>query len=170
MEYIYIYIYGIQPIWDNKLFSWSTQFVIKLLNNVCIRWCRLRMKSHKTFEHANRVVSLMCVCCENMREYHYQGCETEHQSHINDYCLETILDFNSSPPGQNGHHLADDIFRCIFVNEYFCILLKISLKFVPRGPIDTNPVLVQIMACRRKGVKPLFEPMLRHFRDAYMRR
>ena len=48
-----------------------------------------------------------------------------------------------SPLGQNGRHFADDIFRCIFVNEKFCILIKISLKFVPKGPIDNNPVLVQ---------------------------
>ena len=27
---------------------------------------------------------------------------------------------NSSPPGQNGHHFADDIFICIFMNENFC--------------------------------------------------
>ena len=38
---------------------------------------------------------------------------------------------NSSPPGQNGRHLADDIFRLIFMNEKSCILIKISLKFVP---------------------------------------
>ena len=35
-----------------------------------------------------------------------------------------------------------DIFRCIFVNEKFSILIKISLKFVPKGQIDNNPVLV----------------------------
>ena len=40
---------------------------------------------------------------------------------------------NSSPPGQNGHHFVDDIFRCIFVNEKFCISIKISLKFVPNS-------------------------------------
>ena len=40
---------------------------------------------------------------------------------------------NSAPPGQNGCHFADDIFRCIFMNERFCILIKISLKFVPKG-------------------------------------
>ena len=34
------------------------------------------------------------------------------------------------------------IFICIFVNETFCILIKISLKFVPKGPIDDNPALV----------------------------
>ena len=49
---------------------------------------------------------------------------------------------NSSPPGQNGRHLADQIFRCIFVNEKFCILIEISMKFVSNGPIDNNPALV----------------------------
>ena len=38
--------------------------------------------------------------------------------------------------------LADDIFRCIFVNGNICILIKISLKFVPKGPIGNNPALV----------------------------
>ena len=38
--------------------------------------------------------------------------------------------------------LADDIFKCIFLNEKFFILIKISLKFVPRGRIDNNPTLV----------------------------
>ena len=46
--------------------------------------------------------------------------------------------FHSSAPGQNGRHFADDIFKCIFVNEQFCVLIKISLKFVPKGPIDNN--------------------------------
>ena len=55
------------------------------------------------------------------------------------------------------------------MNEKFCILIKISLKFVPEGPIDNNSALVQIMACRRIGDKLLFEPMLTQFTDAYMR-
>ena len=38
--------------------------------------------------------------------------------------------------------LADDIFRCSFVNEKFCIWIKISVKFVPKSPIDNNPALV----------------------------
>ena len=50
--------------------------------------------------------------------------------------------FNSSPPGQNGRRFAANIFRCIFVNEKVCILIKTSLKFVPKGPIDNNAVLV----------------------------
>ena len=36
--------------------------------------------------------------------------------------------------------LEDDIFRCISVNEFckFCILIKISLKFVAKGLIDNK--------------------------------
>ena len=41
-----------------------------------------------------------------------------------------------------------------------CISLKIPLKFVPKGPINNIPALVQIMAWRRPGDKPLSEPML----------
>ena len=47
--------------------------------------------------------------------------------------------FNSSSPGQNLQMLFSEAF---FVNEKFCILMKISLKFVPKGPVDNNPVLV----------------------------
>ena len=67
---------------------------------------------------------------------------------------------NSSPPGQNGCHLADDTFKCIFVNEKFYILIKCSLKFVPKGLINNILVLVQIMAWHRPGDKPLPEPMV----------
>ena len=41
---------------------------------------------------------------------------------------------NPSPPGQNGCHFAYHIFKCIFFNENVQILIKISLKFVPKGP------------------------------------
>ena len=34
------------------------------------------------------------------------------------------------------------IFRCIFVNEKFCILVQISQKFAFKGPIDNNLALV----------------------------
>ena len=54
--------------------------------------------------------------------------------------------FKSSPPGQNGPHFPDDIFKCIFMNEKFRILIQISLKFVPKGAINNIVALVQIMA------------------------
>ena len=64
-------------------------------------------------------------------------------------------DLTHLPLGQNGSLFADNIFRCIFVNEKFCILMKISLKSVPKGPIDINQALIQIMAWRQIGAKPL---------------
>ena len=67
---------------------------------------------------------------------------------------------NSLRPRQNGRHFADDIFKCIFLNENVWIPIKISLKFVPKGPINNIPALVQIMAWRRPGGKPLSEPMM----------
>ena len=47
--------------------------------------------------------------------------------------------------------LADDIFKCIFLNENDRIPIQISLKFVHRGSIDNKPALVQVMARRRTG-------------------
>ena len=38
--------------------------------------------------------------------------------------------------------LSDDISKRISLNEKFRILIEISLKFVPKGPIDNNPVMV----------------------------
>ena len=76
---------------------------------------------------------------------------------------------NSSPLEQNGRFFPDDIFKCIFMNEQFRILIRISLKFVPKDPINNIPALVEIMVWRRSGDKPLFEPMLTQFIDAYIR-
>ena len=64
--------------------------------------------------------------------------------------------------------LSDNIFKCIFLNENDRIPTPISLKFVPKSPIDNKPALVQVMAWRRTGDKPLPEPMTTQFTDAYM--
>ena len=50
--------------------------------------------------------------------------------------------FNTLRPRQNGRHFADDILKCIFLNENVWIPIEISLKFVPKGPIETIPALV----------------------------
>ena len=67
---------------------------------------------------------------------------------------------NTLRPRQNGRHFADDTFKRIFVNENARISIKFSLKIVPRGPINNIAALVQIMAWRRPGDKPLSEPMM----------
>ena len=51
------------------------------------------------------------------------------------YCVNTLR------PRQDGRHFADDIFKCIFLNENFLIAIKISLKFVPKGPINNIPTI-----------------------------
>ena len=71
-----------------------------------------------------------------------------------------VIIFNTSRPRQNGRHFADDIFKCIFLNENARISLKRSLKFVPKLLINNIPALVQIMAWRRPGDKPLSEAII----------
>ena len=67
---------------------------------------------------------------------------------------------NKGRPRPNERYFADDIFKCIFLNENVWIPIKISLKFVPSGPINNIPAMVQIMAWCRPGDKPLSEQML----------
>ena len=67
---------------------------------------------------------------------------------------------NTLRPRQNGRHFPDDTFNRIFLKENVRISIKISLKFVSKGPIDNIPALFQIMAWRRPGDKPLSEPMM----------
>ena len=59
-------------------------------------------------------------------------------------------------------------FQMHLICENVWIPIEISLKCVPKGPIDIIPALVQlmawrlvqIMAWRRPGDKPLYEPMM----------
>ena len=74
--------------------------------------------------------------------------------------LWTHMYLNTLRLRQNGCHFPDDIFKRIFLNENCFILMKISLKFVPQGPINNIPALVQIMAWRQPSDMPLSEPMI----------
>ena len=58
---------------------------------------------------------------------------------------------NTLRPRQNGCHFADDTFKCISLDENDRTLIQISLKFVPKGPINNIPALVQTMAWCRPG-------------------
>ena len=74
--------------------------------------------------------------------------------------------FNTLKPRRNIRHFADDIFKYICINENVWILNTIWLKFVPKGSIDNNTELVQIMASRQSGDKLLFESMMAYVDDA----
>ena len=80
----------------------------------------------------------------------------------------TTLIPDMDSPGQNGRHFADDIFKCVFMTEKFCISIRISRKFVSKGPIDKKSVLIYVMALRRTDDKPLPESILTQFTNAYM--
>ena len=71
-----------------------------------------------------------------------------------------VIGINTLRPIQNGRQFANDIFKRIFLNENIKISMKISLRFIPKCPIDNSPALVQIMAWRLPGDKPLSEPMM----------
>ena len=65
---------------------------------------------------------------------------------------------NTLTPSQNDRHFSEDIFKCILLNENVWISIKISLKVVPKGPINNIPTLDQIIAQRWPGL-PLSEPL-----------
>ena len=70
---------------------------------------------------------------------------------------------NSYSPGQIGRHFGRRKFQMHFSNENDGIAIRISLKYVPRSTMDNKPTW------HRKDDKPLPEPMLTHFTEAYMR-
>ena len=63
------------------------------------------------------------------------------------------------PPGRNGRHFTDDIFKHIFVYEK--VLIKISLMFVPRDPMSITKHWWNLITDWRRGAdKLLSEPMV----------
>ena len=76
------------------------------------------------------------------------------------YAVGWTRRINTLRPRQHSRHFTDDTFKCIFLNENVIISIRISLKFVPEGPINNIPALVQIMAWSRPGNKSLSEAMV----------
>ena len=87
----------------------------------------------------------------------HSSLSTYYRGRLRIWCANTV---NTLRPRQNDHYFADDTLKRIFLNETFRFSIKISLTFVPKGPINYIPALVQIMAWRRSGDKPLSEPMM----------
>ena len=82
---------------------------------------------------------------------------TRHRHTVSQKLIHMI---NTLRPRQNGRHFTDNISKCIFIYENVWIPIKISMKFVPKGPINNIPALVPIMAWHWPGDKPLSEPMM----------
>ena len=79
---------------------------------------------------------------------------------IRNSSVEKFRSLNTLRPRQDGRLFRDDIFKCIFLYENAWIFIDISLEFVPKVRINNIPALVQIMAWRRSGDKPLSDPMI----------
>ena len=73
------------------------------------------------------------------------------------------VSFNTLRPRQDGRH-----FQMHFLEWNAWILITISLKFVPEGPINNIPPWVQIMAWHLSGDKPLSGSLMALFTYAYM--
>ena len=126
----------------------NSGFPAQRVSNVelwCFLWCQLEQPVEK-------------------KQSNYQGFEMLWNScKVSGICQSIhalIYQFNTLRSRKNGHHFADDIFNCIFLNENVWISIKISLKFVPKGEINNIPASVQIMAWRRPGDKTLSEPIM----------
>ena len=137
----------------------------------CNHWVKY-LHLNKSVSYNDYIIPIFLVWLKNQLSSLFDGKSPFRYSwtwHLEYHKEADRLHVDSSPPGQNGCHFPEDIFKCIFMNEKFCIVIQISLKFVPKGPINNIPALVQKMAWRGSCDKPLSEPMLTHFTDAYMR-
>ena len=68
----------------------------------------------------------------------------------------------------NVCHLADDIFKCIFMDDF--LLIKISLKFVPSGPSDNSATFLYLIRWCRAGGDPWYESTMAYITEILMRR
>ena len=66
---------------------------------------------------------------------------------------------NSSTGVTSFLHSPIDVFSL----NRFCILIKISMKFVHEDPTDINSTLVQVMAQHQTTDMPLPKPMVTQF-------
>ena len=82
----------------------------------------------------------------NKRALHQRFLTRQYTTSYILYAIYLLWHYNSSPPGQNGRHFADDIFNHIFLNANIIISIQIALKCVPTGPIRSKSTLVQVMA------------------------
>ena len=53
--------------------------------------------------------------------------------------------FNTLRLSKDSRLFADGIFKLIFLCEYYCSLIQISVKFNPKGPITNILALITIM-------------------------
>ena len=167
------YICVTRPQWVNSLAPGRFQFTFRqvifkliLVNGgwgisyeIALRWMPLDFADDKS-----TLVQVMTWCLQATSHYLSQCWPRS----LLPYGVIRPQWVDSSPPDKMAAVLADNIFKCIFLNENDRIPIPISLKLIPRSPIDNKPALVQVMAWHRLGDKPLPELMMTPFTDAHM--
>ena len=156
-----IWIKLFDTMWHHVYIHWH---ILKLSQNICKVLKCLFSISNMFCIPSHAPISDLMGC-----SFHRNHSGVTGSNMWNVWIYHTLSSLTHPPPDKMAAILADDIFNCIFLNENDRILTQISLKYVPRSPIDNKSSLVQVMAWRRTGDKPLPEPMMTQFNDAYMR-
>ena len=108
-------------------FQWNFRSKYKTFHTrKCI--CKYRLRNGGHFVQGRWVTGIHRYC--------------PHGSHYLDYC-SPALSLTHWGRVKMVAILPDDIFKSIFLNENVWISLTISLKFVPKVPINNIPALVQ---------------------------
>ena len=139
---VYFILRLILPLPFALLHKWWTDFIVKLYlqaHRDCIDYSVFVINLHPC---CFWIILLLYIISYDMSYY------------------KILQSLNTLRPRQNGCKFTEDTFKRIYLNEDVRIFIKIPLKFVPKGPINNIPALVQIMAWHRPGDKPLSEPML----------
>ena len=114
----------------NRLHFYKLSFIFRSVAPGLLRYIRLWFI--ESMQHASDAVN---VC-----------------SHIHlFYCLITWKYFKLISHKTKWPPFRRRYFQMHFRKQKFCVLIKISLKCVPKGPNDSSQALVQIMACRLFG-------------------
>ena len=130
------------PCWRLKLIYVSKRGSISTVSHCCehgqlirLGWVNLSLKPF----HWVVVVIMKCSPRNTINMYFL--------------CLSYLI---ALTPRQNGRRFTDDIFKCILLNGNVGIRNTFPLKVVPKVVLKGQiPTLVQIMAWRRPGDKPL---------------
>ena len=136
---------GVSLLWNLSNFLWL--FFLWWYVEILISW-------KSSWDWQNQMQLDRLICDLDLDLYVYNG-DCNWESLIVKFWYDWMDYYNSI-----GETLYVYFHECILVNENVWILIKMSLKFVPKGPINHNPALVQIMALRRPGDKPLSEPRM----------
>ena len=116
----------------------------------CLSWVRLKSK----IKHKSRRVKSDLSLSPNTALYpwiiknHYLLTVAMWEWKDSNYTLQ----INTLRPRKTGRHFSDDIFKWI--------LITISLEYVPRGPTDHIPALIQILTWRRPEDKSFSDPLI----------